>query len=90
MSSSELTQILLRLSKDGETAKDKTATWNFIAGDDDDAIEEIEQGAWFCDHLAASDPILWQDQFYEVTDVVVKKVTVTVTYEVVKKDNDNG
>tara|TARA_R110002020_G_scaffold117146_3_gene267885 strand:- start:717 stop:989 length:273 start_codon:yes stop_codon:yes gene_type:complete len=90
MSSSELTQILLRLSKDGETSTDKTATWDFTAGNDDEAIEEIEQGAWFCDSLAASDPTLWHDQFYEVFDVVVKKVTVTVTYEVVKKDSDNG
>ena len=88
MSSSELTQILLRLSKDGETSADKTATWDFTAANDDEAIEEIEQGAWFCDSLAASDPTLWQDQFYEVTDVIVKKVTVT--YEVVKKDKDNG
>ena len=89
MSDSKPTQTLLRLNEQGETSIDKTATWDFIAENDDEAIEEIEQSAWFCDSLAASDPILWRDQFSKITDVVVKKISVTVTYEVVKKENCN-
>ena len=65
----------------------KNVTWDFTAENDGVWIEEMEQSTWFCDSLAGSDPTLWQDQFAEVDDVVVKKVTVTVTYEVVHKEN---
>jgi len=64
-----------------------TTQWNFTVEDDDETIEEMESSKWFCDNLDTSDPRLWQSQFADVDDVVVKQVTVTVTYEVVHKEN---
>ena len=64
-----------------------TTRWKFTAEDDDETIEEMESSKWFCDNLDTSDPRLWQSQFADVDDVVVKQVTVTVTYEVVHKEN---
>ena len=63
-----------------------TTRWKFTAEDDEETIEEMESSKWFCDNLDTSDPRLWQSQFAEVDDVVVKQVTVTVTYEVVHKE----
>jgi hypothetical protein len=63
-----------------------TTSWNFTVENDDETIEEMESSKWFCDNLDTSDPRLWQSQFAEVDDVVVKQVTVTVTYEVVHKE----
>ena len=53
--------------------KNPPRTWYFTPENDGHWIEEMEQSAWFC------------DQFADVDDVVVKKVTVTVT--VVSKEN---
>tara|TARA_B110000483_G_scaffold56028_1_gene70108 strand:+ start:236 stop:484 length:249 start_codon:yes stop_codon:yes gene_type:complete len=64
-----------------------TTSWNFTVENDDETIEEMESSKWFCDNLDTSDPRLWQSQFADVDDVVVKQVTVTVTYEVVHKEN---
>mgnify|MGYP006408633877 FL=1 len=64
-----------------------TTQWNFTVENDDETIEEMESSKWFCDNLDTSDPSLWQSQFADVDDVVVKQVTVTVTYEVVHKEN---
>jgi hypothetical protein len=65
----------------------KKLSWNFTVENDDETIEEMESSKWFCDNLDTSDPSLWQSQFADVDDVVVKQVTVTVTYEVVHKEN---
>ena len=65
----------------------KKLSWNFTVENDDETIEEMESSKWFCDNLDTSDPRLWQSQFADVDDVVVKQVTVTVTYEVVHKEN---
>jgi hypothetical protein len=72
-----------------EMSKDvmMTTQWNFTVENDDETIEEMESSKWFCDNLDTSDPRLWQSQFADVDDVVVKQVTVTVTYEVVHKEN---
>ena len=64
----------------------KKLSWNFTVENDDETIEEMESSKWFCDNLDTSDPRLWQSQFADVDDVVVKQVTVNVTYEVVHKE----
>tara|TARA_R110002020_G_scaffold226898_2_gene437411 strand:+ start:2584 stop:2832 length:249 start_codon:yes stop_codon:yes gene_type:complete len=75
--------------KENKMSKNVTMTtrWKFTAEDDEETIEEMESSKWFCDNLDTSDPRLWQSQFADVDDVVVKQVAVTVMYQVVHKES---